>query len=157
MKRRWSRTKRQPWDPFEGVVPYGSRLAEASHLSSMVAEALSAFGEKRWPRHLWAPWRRRFNIYFETGNEDRVGKFAWYIVSRAGWQDRIGKPPQQDYYPVELRFSPRQDQPAVFEIMGRTAYLNRLSLDRVLLDVLENEVQAQRREAAWFEGMRRLG
>ncbi len=155
-RRRWSRTKRQPWEPFEGRVPYGSRLAQALHLSPMVVEALIAFGEARWPRRLWAPWRRRFEIYFESRDEDQTGKFTWYVVSRIGWQDRLGKPPQRDYYPVELRFSVRQDQPAVLEIMGRSAYLNRLSLDRVLQEILEDEVQAHRMDDERFQEMKRL-
>lgn len=155
-RRRWSRVKRKPWEPYEGRVPYGSRLAQALHLSPMVVEALIAFGEARWPRRFWAPWRRRFEIYFESRDEDRTGKFAWYVVARVGWQDRLGKPLQRDYYPVELRFSTRQDQPAVFEVMGRTAYLNRLSLEKVLQGLLDEEVQPRRMDEERFREMKRL-
>ena len=156
-KRKWFQSRRRPSEPFAGRVPYGSRLAEALHLSPMVVEALTAFGEQRWPRRLWAPWAKRFDIYFEAKDEDRTGKFVWYIVSRRGWQDRLGKPSQQDYYPLELRFSLRQDQPAVFEIMGRTAYLNRLSLDRVLEEILAAEVQPHRTDSDRFREMEKVG
>ncbi|MCD6289729.1 MAG: hypothetical protein J7M34_04435 [Anaerolineae bacterium] len=155
-KRRWFREKRPPWEPIQGQVPYDSRLAEARRLSPMVVETLTAFGETRWPRRPWAPWRRRFDIYFEGKDEGRVGKFVWYVVARQGWQDRLGKPPQRDYYAVELRFSLRQDQPAVFDIMGHSAYLNRLSLERVLQEILDDAVQPHRTDAETFQEMERL-
>lgn len=155
-RRRLQRTQRPPWEPFEGQIPYDSRLAEARQLTPMVVEALYAFGEARWPRRLWAPWRRRFEIYFESADEGQLGRFGWYVVARAGWQDRLGKPLQRDYYLVSLRFSNRQDQPAVFEVMGRTAYLNRLSLDRVLQELLEDEVQPHRTDEAFFRELERL-
>jgi len=155
-RRRWAHVKRKPWEPYEGRVPYGSRLAQALHLSPMIVEVLIAFGEARWPRRFWAPWRRRFEIYFEARDEGRTGKFVWYVVSRLGWQDRLGKPLQRDYYPIELRFSTRQDQPAVLEIMGHTAYLNQLSLERALQEILDEEVQPRRMDDERFREMKRL-